>query len=166
LAVVGAVLVLFAASSLVLFIFPASDQPRHVDAILSLDGENEPAREAVAISLAERGYAPVLIFSQGNSHTTPCPRVAHTRVICFEAAPDRTAGEVEYAARLASQNGWKSLMIVPGRAQTTRARMLLKRCYPGQITVVPAPVPLLHLPYEVAYEWGAMAKALFVDRSC
>jgi hypothetical protein len=165
-ALVAAVLVLFVAASAVLFVFPSSDQPRHVDAILSLNGENEPARQTLAISLAERGYAPVLIFSQGNSHTTPCPKVPHIRVICFEANPDRTAGEVEFASRLASRYGWRSLMVVPGQAQATRARLLLKRCYSGQIAVVPAPVPLSQLPYEIVYEWGGLAKALLVDRAC
>jgi hypothetical protein len=166
LAVAGALLAVFVAASAVLFVFPASDQPRHVDAILSLNGENEPAREALAVSLANRGYAPVLVFSQGHSHTTKCPKGVHARVICFEAVPDRTAGEVEYAASLAHRYGWKSVMIVPGRAQATRARMLLKRCYSGQIAVVTASVPLTHLPYEVAYEWGALAKALFIDPTC
>lgn len=162
----GVLLVLFMAASAVLFVFPATNQPGHVDAILSLNGENESAREALATSLAERGYAPVLIFSQGNSHTTPCPTVSHIRVICFEAVPGNTNGEVDYGARLARRYGWSSLMIVPGRAQVTRARLLLKRCYSGQITVVPAPVPLSHLPYEVAYEWGALTKALFIHRRC
>ena len=159
-------MIAFLTASAVLFVFPASDQPRHVDAILSLDGENEPAREALAISLVKQGYAPVLLFSQGNSDTIPCPRVPRIRVICFEAVPGRTAGEVEFAARLAHREGWGSLMIVPGRAQVTRARMLLERCYSGRITVVAAPVPLAHLPYEVAYEWGGLAKALFIDRAC
>src|SRR5271165_2498459 len=165
-ALVGVLLALLVVASAVLFVFPSSDQPRHVDAILSLNGENEHARESLAISLAKRGFAPVLIFSQGNSHTTACPTVAHTRVICFEAEPDRTAGEMEYAARLAKRYGWSSLMVVPGQAQTTRARMLLKRCYSGHIAIVPAPVPLSQFPYEVVYEWGALTKALFVDRAC
>ena len=166
LALVAALIALLVVASAVLFVFPSSDQSRHVDAILSLNGENEPARESLAISLAKRGFAPVLIFSQGNSHTTACPTVAHTRVICFEAEPDRTAGEMEYAARLAKRYGWKSLMVVPGQAQATRARMLLNRCYSGRIAIVPAPVPLSQLPYEIVYEWGAFAKALFVDRAC
>lgn len=166
LAVLVVALLGFVTASAVLFVFPASDPPRHADAILSLNGENEPAREALAISLAERGFAPVLLFSQGNSHTTPCPVVRRVRVVCFEATPGRTVGEVEFAARLARRHGWRSLLMVPGRAQTTRARMLLERCFSGRVTVVPAPVPLLEQPYEIAYEWGAMAKALVLYRHC
>jgi hypothetical protein len=42
----------------------------------------------------------------------------------------------------------------------------MKRCFSGRIIVVPATVPLLHLPSDIIYEWGALAKALVVDRDC
>jgi hypothetical protein len=32
--------------------------------------------------------------------------------------------------------------------------------------MVPVSDPLSHLPYDVVYEWGALAKALIVQRSC
>lgn len=165
-AVAGLVIGVFVTASSLLFLWPATDQPRHVDAIVSLNGENEAAREKLSISLARRGYASVLLFSQGNSHTTPCPKVSRVTVVCFSADPGRTAGEVKFAARYARRHGWRSLMIVPGRAQVTRARLLMKRCYSGNLTMVAAPVQVLHIPYDVLYEWGALAKALFIYRSC
>ena len=88
--------VLFVVASVVLFVWPPTDKPTHADAILSLYGRNEPAREGLAISLAERGYAPVLLFSQGRS---TCPTVPRVKVVCFEPSPARTVGEVEFAAR-------------------------------------------------------------------
>ncbi len=61
-----AILVLgFFTASGVLFVWPATDQPRHVDAIVSLNGTDEAGRENLAISLAEKGYAGVLLFSEG-----------------------------------------------------------------------------------------------------
>ena len=138
----GLVVVAFVTASSLLFVWPATDQPQHVDAILSLNGGNEPARESLAISLAEQGYARVLLFSQGNSHTTPCPEVPTISVVCFAAEPGRTAGEVKFAARYARRHGWHSLMIVPGRAQVTRARLLMNRCFSGHVAVVAAPVKL------------------------
>jgi hypothetical protein len=161
----GVLIVAFLTATAVLFVFPATDQPRHVDAILSLNGSDEPARESKAISLAKEGYAHVLLFSQGNS-PTPCPKVAHIKVVCFIAIPGRTVGEVRFAADYARRYGWRSLMVVPGRAQATRARLLLKRCFQGRILIVPAPFYLVQYPYEVVYEWGALGKALFVDRHC
>jgi hypothetical protein len=162
----GLAIVAFLTASSLLFVWPATDQPQHVGAILSLDGGNESARESRAISLAERGYAHVLLFSQGNSHTTPCPKVRGISVVCFAAEPGRTAGEVKFAALYARRHGLRSLMIVPGRAQVTRARLLMKRCYSGHVTVVAAPVKLEQIPYDVIYEWGALAKALLIDRTC
>jgi hypothetical protein len=32
--------------------------------------------------------------------------------------------------------------------------------------MVPVSDPFSHLPYDVVYEWGALAKALIVQRSC
>jgi hypothetical protein len=162
----GALVVTFLVASSVLFVWPATDRPQHVDAIVSLDGPDENYREARAITLAEEGYAPVLIFSQGAYRTTPCPRVPKVTVVCFEPSPARTVGEVEFASRYALRRGWSSLMIVPARAQTTRARLLMKRCFPGRVVVVPAPVPWVDLAGDVLYEWGALAKALLVDRHC
>ncbi len=157
-------LITFLAASALLFVFPATDQPRHVDGILSLNGTDETARESKAVSLAERGYAPVLLFSQG--WTSVCPKVPRVRVVCFVAVPDRTVGEVRFAEDYARRHGWHSIMIIPGRAQATRARMLMKRCFSGRVVVVPASFQFWHFPSEVMYEWAALAKALVVDRHC
>jgi hypothetical protein len=155
--------VAFLTANSVLFVWPATDQPRHVDAILSLNGTDEQAREQVAISLAEKGYAPVLLFSQGPD---ACPTVLRVRVVCFWPRPGRTVGEVRFAAAYARQHNWHSLMIVSSRAQVTRARLLMKRCYSGRVLVVPAPFQLLHFPFEVMYEWAALGRALLLDRHC
>jgi hypothetical protein len=32
--------------------------------------------------------------------------------------------------------------------------------------MIPAPVQLTLLPYEIIYEWGALAKALVLDKHC
>ena len=96
----------------------------------------------------------------------PCPTVARVRVVCFWPVPARTIGEARFVADYARQHHWHSLMIVSGRAQVTCARLLMKRCFAGQIIVVAAPFQLLHFPFEVMYEWGAVAKALVLDRHC
>jgi hypothetical protein len=157
-------LIAFLAASALLFVFPATDQARHVDGILSLNGTDETARETKAVSLAERGYAPVLLFSQG--WTSVCPKVPRVTVVCFVAKPDRTVGEVRFAANYARRHDWRSIIIVPGRSQLTRARILMKRCFSGQVVVVPASFQFWHFPFEVIYEWAALAKALVVDRRC
>jgi hypothetical protein len=161
------VVVVFLVASSVLFVWPATNQPRRVNAIVSLNGENEVARESTAVSLAKEGYAPVLLFSQGgNAADTTCPSVPQVSVVCFVSYPPHTNGEVAYAASYARHHGMHSLLIVAGRAQVTRARLLMQRCFSGQIVMVSAPVGLTGLPYEVVYEWGALAKAVVFDRHC
>jgi hypothetical protein len=152
-------------ASCVLFVWPATSQPRHVDAILSLNGADESARESRAIALAEEGYAPVLLFSQGH-YATACPTVPRVKVVCFIPVPNRTVGEVRFAAAYAKAHDLRSLIVVPGRPQTTRARLLIERCFSGRVLMVPASVSLFDLPFEVVYEWGALGKALLVDRHC
>lgn len=164
--IAGVAAALFVALSVRFFALPPQASPRRAGAILSLDGNAEGARSHLAVRLAEEGYAPVLIFSQGNWRTTPCPRVPGTRVVCFWPHPARTIGEVAYGVAYARRHGIHRLLIVSGWAQTTRARLLAHRCFRGTATVVSAPMPAWQVPFEVAYEWGATARALLGERAC
>lgn len=167
LTLLGAFLVAFIGLSGALLVWPAGDRPQHVDGILSLDGANEHLREQRALGLARAGYAHVLLFSEGHYPKVPCPKLPHVEVVCFVPRPARTVGEIEFAARYAARHRWHSIMVVPGHTQTSRARLLLARCFQGRAIVVPAAAPpLLELPYQVAYEWGALVKALIVDPGC
>lgn len=108
----------FAATTLRLFVFFPVDQPTHVNGILSLNGSDEGARAALAVSLAEKGYAPVLLFSQGGeSADTSCPKVPRVSVVCFVDVTNNTRGEAEWAGRYAARHNWHGLLIVTGRAQ-------------------------------------------------
>jgi hypothetical protein len=55
---------------------------------------------------------------------------------------------------------------VATRTQDTRARIIAERCYSGATYVFTAPLPTSSWPYEIIYGWGALLKALVVDRSC
>ncbi len=159
-------LVAFVALTGALFVWPAGDRAQRVDAVLSLAGFDEHLREQRALTLVREGYARVLLFSEGHYPQVPCPRVPGVTVVCFMPRPARTVGEVEFAARYAARHDWHSLMVVPGHAQATRARLLLARCFPGHAVVVPAPAPpVTEVPFEVIYEWGALLKAL-VEPGC
>ena len=163
----GIFVVAFVVASLTLFVAPATDLPRHVDGILSLNAGDESAREARAIALAEQGFAHVLLFSQGSpGNDTPCPKVPRVSVVCFVDVTNNTRGEAEWAGRYAEQHHWHSLMIVPGQTQATRARLLTERCFRGQVVTVPVSDPLWDLPGDVVHEWGGLFAALFIYRSC
>jgi len=157
----------FLAFTAVLFVWPATDAPQHVDAILSLNGPNEGAREALAVSLAEKGYAPVLLFSRGSAaNETACPKVHRVVVVCFVDVDNNTRGEARFAAQYAKQHHLDSLMIVPGRAQATRAHLLVQRCFTGKIVVDPASEPLLGFSDQLLHEWPGLVLALLVRRGC
>lgn len=159
-------LVVFAASTARVLIWPAQGAPAHVDAIVMLAGEGD--RLPAALALAKEGRARVLVISRGTSGDSgPCPPpTPGVRTICFNPDPGNTRGEAEYASALARRSGWHSLLFVTVRPQAVRARLALGRCFSGKVYVSTAPFSVGNWPYQIAYGWGALAKAVFVTRSC
>jgi len=165
-AVVTAVIFVFGLVTARLLVWPAQGMPTRVDAIVMLAGPGN--RLPVALRLAREHRAPVLVVSQGwQGYGGPCPAApAGVKVICFDPDPGNTRGEVEFTARLAQQYRWRSLVLVTTSAQDTRARLLMGRCFPGSTYVVTAPISPGQWPYQIAYGWGALLKALLVHRAC
>lgn len=161
-----AIVVLFAAATAWILIWPAQGAPARVDAIVMLAGPGE--RLPVALGLAEGGRAPVLVVSQGqHGYGGPCPTVSRNiRLICFDPDPGDTRGEAEYVGRLAKRYGWRSVVLVTTREQDTRARVLMGRCFTGSVYVITAPRPWYQWPEQIAYGWGALVKAFIMKRSC
>jgi uncharacterized SAM-binding protein YcdF (DUF218 family) len=166
--VVGSSVVLFIAASARLFIWPAINRPAHVDAIVALAGDDNRIQRA--LTLAHAGYAPVVVISTTDRGTKDCPQSqTGFELVCFRPSPASTAGEAKSVAGLAAEHGWHRLLIVPGTTQATRARLLFKRCYKGQLVVVPARESGIRRDGALSYvvrEWAALAKALVVRRSC
>jgi len=157
----------FAVATARLFLWPPTDAPVHVDAIVATGGDPGELRSAKAISLAVAGYAPVVVISRGGNIPVRCPRAGHgVQVICFRANPLNTRGEMEFAANIAARHHWTSLMIVPGRDQATRARLLFRRCSDIHLTVVPVSGYAVNYLYSMAYAWASLAKAFVANTSC
>lgn len=158
--------VLFALATARVIVWPPQGAPAHVDAIVMLAGPGP--RMAVAEQLARERRAPVLVVSQGHlGYGGPCPpAMPETRVICFDPDPANTRGEAEYVAKLARRYHWQSVVLVTTREQDTRARLLLGRCYNGSVYVVTAAQAWYDWPYQIAYGWGALLKAQFLQRAC
>ena len=140
--------------------------PANVSAIVMLAGPGD--RLPVALQLAQQHRAPMFIVSQGwHGYGGPCPpTVPGVKLICFDPNPGDTRGEAEFAGRLAKRYHWRSVVLVTTRAQDTRARILLGRCFGGSIYAVTASLPLDNWPYQIAYGWGALFKALVLHQSC
>ena len=166
LAVVAVAGVVFAAATARLLIWPPQGAPATVDAIVMLAGSGD--RLPVALALAREHRAPVLVVSQGwMGYGGPCPPpTPGVKTICFDPNPGTTRGEAEYAGKLARRYGWHSLIVVATRPQGVRARVLVGRCFTGTTYLATAPLPLSDWPYEIAYGWGALFKAMVAVTSC
>jgi uncharacterized SAM-binding protein YcdF (DUF218 family) len=169
--VAAALIVLFAvfcAASARLFIWPAQGMPAHVNAIVVLGGTGN--RVGKGLELARQGRADFLVISLGLPTANPpsacASRAQAFKVICFDPDPGTTQGEAEYVGRLAKQYHWGSVVLVTTPDQDTRARVRFGRCTPSQIYVVTTPLPASLWPYEIAYQWAALFKAVVLQRSC
>lgn len=162
----AAVIVVFVLVTVRLFLWSAQGMPSQVSAIVMLAGPGN--RLPVALRLAQQHRAPVLVVSQGeHGYGGPCPSATPgVRLICFDPDPGNTRGEAEFVGRLAKQYHWTSVVLVTGREQDTRARILVGRCFVGSVYVMTASLPLGSWPYQIAYEWGALFKALALVRAC
>jgi uncharacterized SAM-binding protein YcdF (DUF218 family) len=149
-----------------LLVWPAQGMPAEADAIVILAGPGD--RLATAMQLARERRAPVLVVSQGwQGYGGSCaPAMPGVKVICFDPSPGNTRGEAEFAGKLAKRDGWHSVVLVTTLAQDTRARIVMRRCFGGSIYVVTASLPWYDWPYQIAYGWGALFKALFLYRAC
>jgi len=167
--VVVAALILIVALSVVtarLFVWPAQGMPARVSAIVVLAGPGD--RLSVALELARQHRAAMLVVSQGwEGYGGPCPPATPgVKTICFDPNPGNTRGEAEFAGRLAKQYHWQSVVLVTTRVQDTRARILMGRCFGGSIYAVTGHLPLGSWPYQIAYQWASLVKALVLYRSC
>jgi hypothetical protein len=165
--VLAVLFVTFWALTARLFIWPAQGMPPRVSAIVMLDGPGGNSLN-VAVRLAAQHRAPFLVISRGTvaSHD-PCPRRPQgVTLICFNPVPATTQGEAEFVGRLARKYHWQSVAVVAITPQVSRARLRVERCLAGQVYVVTAPIRPSAWPYEIAYEWAALVKALVVQRGC
>lgn len=163
--ILGLIFALTVATGRVL-IWPVQGMPTQVSAIVALAGPGD--RVSVALRLASDRRARTLVISRGaHGYAGPCPpRPQGVTLICFEPDPADTRGEAEFVGSLARQYGWSSVDLVVSKTQASRARLLVERCFNGPVYVTTAPLPARSWPYEIAYGWAALVKAVVVHRSC
>jgi uncharacterized SAM-binding protein YcdF (DUF218 family) len=156
---------------------PPIDGPVAADAIVMFGGAGP--RFHMAVELAEQGYADVVVLSDPDEADEPftafgwfcrnTPREGYEphdyEAICFDPPTHTTRGESRFVAALARQRGWRSVILVTTTEQAKRARLLLGRCWDGQVHTVTVPTDLFR-PARILYEWGALARATFERRGC
>lgn len=166
--VLAVLIVVFVTATARLLIWPDRGMPARVTAIVMLNGPGD--RLDTALRLAWQHRASYLVVSRGSAtfgHGSNCaPSIPRVTVICFDPSPATTKGEAEFAGRLARKYHWRSMALVTTTPQDTRARMRVERCFGGPVYVMTVPVAGASWPYQIAYEWGALIKALVIQRGC
>jgi hypothetical protein len=162
------ILAAFAAATARWFVWPQQGMPRHVDAIVMLNGPGD--RLDTALDLAWTHRAGTIVISRGFrywGHGSVCaPRIPRVKVICFDPDPATTRGEAEFAGRLAHQYHWRAIVLVAVAPQDIVARLRVGRCFSGKIYLVNARMTVFEWLYEIPYEWGSTVKALSVQQTC
>jgi len=174
--VLAGIVALWLGACAVLFVWPPAESspPAHADAVVVLSGGLNQRLDP-ALALMRTGIAPVLAVS-GAFHPTKWKKARRLcrgklgplryRVLCFEPRPYSTRGEAETIARLAQAHHWTRIVVVTSTFHVTRARMLIRRCYHGDLWMKGTSSSLWELPKEWAEETGKLTIQLFFDRSC
>jgi uncharacterized SAM-binding protein YcdF (DUF218 family) len=151
---------------------PHVNHPQHADAIVILGSLDENNRVETALALLSKHVASTLVISvpAGDQRAAQdlCtkPQAGFT-VACFRPDPATTRGEAEEIRRLASQHGWKSIVVVTSTFHISRARMIVKRCFDGRLYMVAARkgISFGRWVYQYFYQTAGYVKA-FLHRGC
>ena len=147
-----------------LFVVHHDDRPAKADAVVVLSGTRQ--RLPVGQRLVRQGYAPLLVVSR-STHPRPAElRACRSGALCFRADPYSTRGEARAIARLATARHWQTVDVVTSQFHVFRARILIGRCYHGELRMVGAPERLVHLPIDVVKESAKLVYQEVVARGC
>jgi uncharacterized SAM-binding protein YcdF (DUF218 family) len=145
---------------------------RPADAVVALGGD--PRTGPYAQQLVTRGLARTLVLSDPydgwpNSVTALCREAADRQdgsVLCFDPNPRTTRGEARAITRLAADHGWRDVIVVVPIYHVSRARMIVQRCFVGDLAVIetPDPVPPWVWIYQYGYQTAGYLKAAILQR--
>ncbi|MGM7776154.1 YdcF family protein [Arthrobacter sp. KNU-44] len=151
---------LWATAGLFLYVAPAADAPKHADVLLVLGPADD--RVDYAEKLMDHGYAHTLVVSvpqgvAGSPRLTLCDEKRPYRIICFNPDPGTTQGEARELRTLSEKYGWTSADVLTAQYHVTRARVIVQRCFHGELSMVSyqKDLPLVSSP-DAPYSWAYM----------
>jgi len=170
-----AALLAFVLIGLPLYVYPAHDEPRDVDAVFVI-GPPSDQRMEIAESMLEAGQADALVVSIEDGPGLPewmdaaiaaCTEPRDYPVYCAQPDPFSTRGEARWIARLADENDWESIAIITVGHHMSRTRVIMERCLNGDqvYLVAPAPMTPRYMAYQYVYQTAAFVKVAF-ERGC
>jgi uncharacterized SAM-binding protein YcdF (DUF218 family) len=150
----------------------ATDELAPADAVVVLGGQHD-GREDLGVAVAHQVGAHTVVLS---NPYRPSDRVMKrlcgsrsegVEVICLAPVPDDTRGEAMFTHKLASDRGWKRIVVISWRYHLPRARLIFRQCFdsdPASVIMVPAPrdytLSPMRLGYIAEYQYWATIKAL------
>ena len=151
---------------------PQIDPLRHADAIFILGGAAYD-RYPYGFRLNEEGWAPVVVASNPNGASdawlTNFCAAQHPKLNlrCFIPDPPTTKGEGRMLRQLATQYGWRTVIVVTFRPHISRARFVLEHCFDGDMimTASPADISMKRWAFEYVYQTAGYVRAA-LDRGC
>lgn len=144
----------------------AAQVPRGFDAIVSLDGDR-PRRLRKAVELAAAGVAPTLVVVRADA---VAPELLAAASIPFEVLsavpePSTTRGEARAVAQLASERGWRRILVVTSTYHVPRARLIFRRCLDSELAFVSAGCRRRRLPLDICWEGAKFMLACTLRRA-
>jgi uncharacterized SAM-binding protein YcdF (DUF218 family) len=149
-------------------VWPDTDTPRRgADAVVVLSG-GRGHRLAEGRRLIAQGISDTLVISDGlDPGWVEAGRLCRTRrAICFTPDPYSTQGEARWIAQEAQERGWDSIVVVTSTYHVRRTRMIVRRCFHGDLAVDGARPPLRNRIVGVAWEWPKSVYYLTLNRGC
>lgn len=167
------VILLVAALTAHLFVWPSGARVSSVDAVVVLSGDFGDRMER-ALELMSAGVAPVLVHAG-----TPdslfvlelCDDKPHGyafEVVCLLPRPDSTRAEARAVGELARERRWQSIAIVTTKFHAARAGTAFRRCVDARVRVVPTSgrSPRDFQLRQIPREWLGVLYQQLANRRC
>lgn len=174
LAVVAVLILTWLIGGYFVVVSPVTNRLQPADAIVVLGPPDGDGRTDYAIELAERHYAPVVAISVESNLQRALKGACNGRVpsgitaMCFQANPETTQGEARQIQAYATQYGWKRIIVVTSSYHVSRARLIVQRCFQGQVLMESPPVghSVAEIAYQYLYQSAGYVKALTITTGC
>ncbi|WP_062292811.1 ElyC/SanA/YdcF family protein [Demequina phytophila] len=156
-----------------LYVFPAHDEPRAVDAVYVI-GPPTDTRMELAEQMIADGLTDTMVVSLGEDDeergkwheaAAACDSAQRYEVFCSEPDPFTTRGEARWLRSLVDQEGWESVAVITTTPHLTRTRVIMERCWDGDIAYLSSGEHLdpWYWAYHYAYQSAAFVKVWLED---
>ncbi|WP_062521748.1 ElyC/SanA/YdcF family protein [Demequina silvatica] len=156
-----------------LYVFPAHDEPRAVDAVYVIGPPTAPRIELAEQMIAD-GLTDTMVVSLGEwdqerdkwpEAAAVCDSAQTYEVLCTEPDPFTTRGEARWLHSLVEDEGWESVAVITTTPHLTRTRVIMERCWDGDIAYLSSGEHLdpWYWAYHYAYQSAAFVKVWLED---